>query len=276
MTTKDNLGRRIYDLIKENEILLKENEEVVEVKISDIKPNPHQPRIVFEKKALNELAGSIKEHGVIQPIIIKKVQDGYNLVSGERRLKASKIAGLNTIPALIRDYNTSNAAELAILENVQRENLTAIEEAIAYKKIIQKTAITHDELARKIGKSRSYITNIIGLLNLPQEIIDKVNSNHLSAGHAKLLSKIKDNQTVFEIAKIVIENKLNVRQTEDLIKRLKNPGKSDNQKKYMIKSLSDKLNVKPENINVRNNKLEIVFDSNKNLTKTIDRIVKKF
>jgi len=273
VTNKDNLGRKIYDLIKENEILLKENEEVVEVDINQIKPNPYQPRLVFNQKSLNELAQSIKEHGVIQPIIIKKVQDGFNLVSGERRLKASKLAGLATIPALIRDYNTSNTAELAILENVQREKLTAIEEAIAYKTIIEKTSITHADLAKRIGKSRSYITNVLGLLNLPKVVIDKVHDNEISAAHAKILSKIKDEKTVLRLTHKIINNNLNVRQTEELMKSHK--GLVLNKKDDMVSALSKKTNIKSSNITISKNKLEIKFESNEDLEKSLKNIIKR-
>ena len=161
------LGRKFSDLMAENKIDYNENEEILEIEISRIKPNPNQPRTIFDEKKLIELANSIKEHGIFQPIILKPSGNGYTLVAGERRVKAAKMAGLYKIPSIIRDYNSIYLSELAILENLQREDLTPMEEAIAFQKAIFNLKYTHEELGRKIGKSRVYVTNIVGLLNLP-------------------------------------------------------------------------------------------------------------
>ena len=148
------LGRSISDLIEENRNVFNENEEVIEIAIDEIKPNPEQPRTIFNEKALKELSDSIKEHGVFQPVILKPVQNGYILVAGERRVKAAKMIGLKKIPAILRDYNNIYLSELAILENIQREDLTPIEEAIAYHRAIANLKLTHSELAKKISKRK--------------------------------------------------------------------------------------------------------------------------
>lgn len=216
---KDILGRKIIDLIEENRVQIRENEEITEIEISKIRPNPNQPRKTFEVKALKELAQSIEVHGVIQPIIVKPTTDGYLTVAGERRVRASVIAGRNTIPAIVRDYNSIMLAELAILENLQRENLNPIEEAVAYDNIIKSLNITHLELAKKIGKSRSYVTNIIGILGLPESSITLVANKQLSLGHAKVLSKINDDYYVNTLAQKVVESDLSVRKLEEIIKK---------------------------------------------------------
>ena len=159
MTNKNLTRRGLSDLLKENEILDLEKEEVVEIPIDKIQPNPFQPRKHFDQTALEELAESIRMNGVLQPIIVKKIADGYMLVTGERRSKASKMAGFETVPAIIRDYNNQYLAELALLENIQREDLTIVEEAQAYQYAIESLNLTHLELAQKIGKSRSYVSN---------------------------------------------------------------------------------------------------------------------
>lgn len=185
-----NLARRgLGDLLKENEILDLEKEEVVEIPIDKIRPNPFQPRKHFDQTAMEELAESIRMNGVLQPIIVKKIADGYMLVTGERRSKASKMAGFDTVPAIIRDYNNQYLAELALLENIQREDLTIIEEAQAYQNAIDSLNLTHLELAQKIGKSRSYVSNTLGILSLPESVFAEINSGNISMGHARALSK---------------------------------------------------------------------------------------
>ena len=164
----------------------KKNNEVVDLLLSELRPNPYQPRKIFDDEALNELASSIKEHGVFQPIIVKKTIKGYDIVAGERRYRASKIAGLNTIPAIIKDFTDDEMMNIALLENLQRENLSAIEEANAYKAIIESSNITQEELANKVGKSRSHITNMLGLLRLPASVQDMVLYNKISMGHARV------------------------------------------------------------------------------------------
>jgi ParB family chromosome partitioning protein len=218
---KDQLGRKIKDLIDENQIQISENEEVLEVEIQKIKPNPNQPRVNFDSTALKQLADSIKEHGVIQPVILKPSSDHYILVAGERRVRASLIAGKKTIPAIIRDYNAIYLTELSILENIQRQDLTPIEEAIAFERAIKNLGLTQAELGKKIGKSRSYITNMIGLLNLPISIIEDVNKGHITMAHARILSKIDDLEWIEHLAERVKKEQISVRKLEEIVRNKK-------------------------------------------------------
>lgn len=217
----NNLGRNFNDLIKENQIEHSDEEKIVMIDIRKIRPNPVQPRKSFNRESLDELASSIREHGVIQPVILKPGSNGYILVAGERRVRAAKIAELTQVPAIIRDYNSIYLAELAIMENLQREDLSSIEEALAFKNAIDILKLTHEELGTKIGKSRSYVTNVIGLLNLPASVIDLVNGGKISMGHARSLSKLKDqNEIVLLVERIILEN-LTVRELENIIRQHK-------------------------------------------------------
>ena len=170
-TKKRALGRGLEQLFNGENLDLEQieksiyeestNEEIVEINLSELRPNPYQPRKIFDDEALKELSESIKEHGVFQPIIVKKSIKGYEIIAGERRVRASRLAGLEKIPAIIRDFNDTQMMEIALLENLQRENLNVIEEAIAYKSMLEKLNLTQDELSKKVGKSRSHITNIL-------------------------------------------------------------------------------------------------------------------
>ena len=176
-------------------------EDIVEVKVSELRSNPYQPRQTFDQEKLVELANSIKEYGVIEPIIVTKSIKGYEIVAGERRKKACELIGKETIPAIIKDFTDNEMMEIALLENIQRENLTAIEEAEAYANLIKTLNITQEELAGKIGKSRVYVTNILGLLRLPEGVKNDILHGLISMGHAKVLSKLEDKELVtFAIA----------------------------------------------------------------------------
>ena len=177
-----------YNTVEEKIISDTSAEEIVNIKLDELRSNPYQPRKNFDEEALKELAHSIKEHGVFQPIIVKKSIKGYEIIAGERRVKASKLAGLTEIPAIIRDFNDTQMMEIALLENLQREDLNAIEEAAAYKKLQETLALTQEELATRLGKSRSHITNMIGLLSLPQDIQKYIIEDKISMGHARVLS----------------------------------------------------------------------------------------
>ena len=168
-----------FDSLEEKIVNETPKEEIIEIRLDELRSNPYQPRKIFDEVALNELAASIKEHGVFQPIIVKKSIKGYEIIAGERRVKASKIAGLETIPAIVRQFDDTEMMEIALLENLQREDLNAIEEAMAYVRIMQAKNLTHEELAKVLGKSQSYVTNTIGLLRLPDEIKNLVINNKL-------------------------------------------------------------------------------------------------
>src|SRR5574344_273404 len=211
----------------EQDIVEKANPtDIIEINIDEIRSNPYQPRKVFDESALNELASSIKEHGVVQPIIVKKNIKGYELIAGERRTKASKIAGLTTIPAIIRDFNDQEMMEIALIENIQRENLNPIEEANAYDNIIKSTSMTQDEIAKKFGKSRSYITNMLGLLKLPEETKKLVENGNLSMSHARSLSKLDNPEEIIKLANKIVNDNLNVRDIESITRDINLPKKS--------------------------------------------------
>ncbi len=204
----------------ENQIVndAKTTGDVVEINIDEIRANPYQPRKTFDEEALNELAKSISEYGVIQPIIVKKSIKGYELVAGERRTRAAKIAGLTKIPAIIKDFNDNDMMEIALIENIQRENLNPIEEALSFENIIKLRNFTQEEVAEKFGKSRSYITNILGLLRLPEYTKELVSNGKISMGHARVLSKLEDDELINTLATKIVRDGLSVRDIENLVK----------------------------------------------------------
>lgn len=254
------------------------NEEIIEIDISELRPNPYQPRKVFDDEALKELSESIKEHGVFQPIIIKKSIKGYEIIAGERRVRASKLAGLEKIPAIIRNFTDAQMMEIALLENLQRENLTAIEEAYAYKSMIEKLSLTQDELAKKVGKSRSHLTNILGLLRLPKDVQKLIAESKLSMGHARVLSKLEDEEKIKELANKIVNEKISVRNIEELatkethtneIKNSTREKKNNNEYKYVEDLLRDKLDTK---VKIKDKKIEISFTSTADLNRILEII----
>lgn len=281
--TRKALGRGLEQLFNdeglnfdtiENSIIeeAKTNDQIVEINLSELRANPYQPRKNFDEEALNELASSIKEHGVFQPIIVKKSIKGYEIIAGERRFRASKLAGMQTIPAIVKDFSDEEMMQIALLENLQRENLTSIEEAKAYKSIIESMNITQDELAKKVGKSRSHITNILGLLKLPASVQDMVLYNKLSMGHARVLSKLDDPKIVEDLAQRVITEDLSVRKLESIVydneeKEVKTKKSSNNEYKYMENFLKEKLGT---NVKINNNKISIKFSNVQDLNRILE------
>ena len=236
-------------------------EEIVEIDISELRPNPYQPRKEFDPEKLTELAVSIKEHGIIQPIIVKKSVKGYEIIAGERRYRASKLAGLDKVPAIVRPFTDEQMAEISLLENIQRENLNPIEEALAYKQLLEKSHMTHENLSTKVGKSRSYITNVIGLLRLPSEVQELVSKGKISMGHARALSKLESDEEIIRLAHKIDEENITVRDVEDISskeeKKVKITKKVDNNDyKYVEDLLRDKLDTK---IKIKDKKIEISF-----------------
>ena len=261
-----------FNNLEENIIKETSSKDIVEINLDDIRSNPYQPRKVFDNDALNELADSIKEHGVVQPIIVKKSIKGYELVAGERRTKAAKMAGLTTIPAIIREFNDEEMMEIALIENIQRENLNPIEEALAFENIIKSTGLTQDEIATKFGKSRSYITNMLGLLKLPDETKKLVEDGKLSASHARTLSKMDDEEKINKLAKEIVNYNLNVREVEELTRKVKTPTtKKSVPSTYKIFEdiMRDKIGTK---VKISNKKIEIPFDSDKDLERILEII----
>ena len=250
------------------------SDEIIELNLDEIRPNPYQPRKVFKEESLKELAESIKINGVFQPIIVKKSIKGYDLVAGERRFRASKLAGKQTIPAIIRDFSENQMIEIALLENLQRENLNVIEEALAYKSMIEKLNLTQEELSTKVSKSRSHITNILGLLRLPSEIQKMLINNELTMGHARVLSKLDSEEKMLEYAKKIVENKLPVREIEEITidderkNKIKKPVKEVNKDyKYVEDLLREKLDTK---VKVKDKKIEIKFTNVADLNRILE------
>lgn len=248
--------------------------QIVEINLDELKSNPYQPRKIFDDDALQDLASSIKEHGVFQPIIVKKTIKGYNIIAGERRAKASKLAGKKTIPAIIKDFTDEEMMQIALLENLQREDLSAIEEAKAYKSIIESLRITQDELAKKIGKSRSHITNMLGLLRLPLSVQDLVLYDKISMGHARVLSKLESHDQIEELANKTISEDLSVRELEELANGKKfvrktpiNRASKTKEYKYIEKAIKEKLDTK---VSISGNKIKITFVSKEDLDRILE------
>ena len=265
-----------YDKMEEKILNQTPKEEIEKVKLSELRSNPYQPRQVFDQEALNELAASIKEFGVIQPIIIKKSIKGYEIIAGERRVKASQLAGLEEIPAIIRDFTDEEMMEISLLENLQRENLNPIEESRAYKKLIDALHLTQEELAKRLGKSRSYITNMIGLQNLPSTIQDKISENKISMGHARVLSKLENEQQQEELLTKIVNDGISVRELEDITKskeeytrthKIKPNPQKTNEYQYLEEELCEKLGTK---VRVKKNKLEISFVNGNDLNRLLE------
>ena len=226
---------------------------VAEIDIDLIETNPFQPRTEFDETALRELAQSIKEQGVIQPVTVRKLgYNKYQLISGERRLRASKMAGLKTIPVFIRVANDEQMLELALIENIHRENLNAIEVAISYQRLIDECNMTQEEVSEKVGKSRSAVANFLRLLKLPAEVQIAIRDGHISMGHARALININDKEEQLRLLQQIIMDEMNVRQTEEMADKAK--GKADKERKQTnyipehfkssIKKLSQTLNTK--------------------------------
>lgn len=218
---KKGLGKGLGALISADVSIEEENNQVIELKITEIEPNKNQPRKEFDQEKLAALSSSIKEYGVLQPVVVKKIDGAfYQLIAGERRWRAARMAKLKTIPAVIREFDDKQSMEIALIENLQRENLNPIEEAMGYQELIDLFHLTQEELAAKMGKSRSAIANALRLLNLPDGIKKMVMDNQLSMGHARALLSLEAEQEQLHIAEQIIKDELSVRQTEKLIQKM--------------------------------------------------------
>lgn len=216
MTSGKGLGRGLEAIFGEE---ISETEAVRGIKIREIEPNPDQPRREFDPVALGELESSIRQNGVITPITVRKTASGYQIVAGERRWRAARAAGLEEIPAYVLDIDDEEAYKLALVENLQRQDLNPIEEALGFKKLIDDLGLSQDKAAEKVGRSRPYVSNSLRLLSLPKQIVEMVASGALSAGHGRALVTL-DEKKALEGAKIIVERELSVRETEKLVKRL--------------------------------------------------------
>lgn len=217
---KGGLGRGIEALFQTGPELSEEVEEIEELPLDEIRPNPYQPRKIFEDKALKELADSIKENGVFQPIIVRKSVGGYEIIAGERRFRASKLAKKTTIPAIVRKFDEAQMMEIAVLENLQREDLTALEEAQAYETLQKNLGLTQEEVSKRMGKSRPYIANYLRLLTLPKKTKHMLQHGELSMGQARTLLGLKDKDKIDELAKRVVKEGIPVRKLEQLVAKL--------------------------------------------------------
>lgn len=257
-----------------------EEEKIQEIKISECRPNPYQPRKVFDQESIDELKQSIIEHGILQPIIVRKTIKGYEIVVGERRYRAAKEAKLGKIPVIVRELSEQQMMEMAVLENLQREDLTPIEEATAYQQLMEKLKITQEELAKRLGKSRPHIANHVRLLSLPVKIQEYISNGTISMGHGRALLGLRKKESIPKIVEKIINEGLNVRQLEQLIQQLnehvpRETKKPEKEKDIFIKeqesSLRDRFGT---TVHIKQNKnkgkIEIEFFSKEDLERILD------
>lgn len=255
--------------------------------IEEILANPFQPRTEFNAEELNELAKSIKEYGIIEPLVVRiNNDDEFELIAGERRLRAAKLAGLTTVPVVLKDYDDRKTAQIALIENVQRANLNAIEEANAYQTLLQQFCMTQEEIAQKVGKSRSHIANIIRLLKLMPQVQSLVSSNQLSMGQAKPLLAIEDEETQLKVANLIIEQDLSARKVETLVKQVLQVGnevketpEQQVESVYLVDMQERLKQILGTNVNIKQgkkkSKLEIEFYSEDDLMRLVEVLTDK-
>ncbi|HDJ3994411.1 TPA: ParB/RepB/Spo0J family partition protein [Staphylococcus aureus] len=263
------------------------DEQIKQIDISDIKPNPYQPRKTFDENHLNDLADSIKQYGILQPIVLRKTVQGYYIVVGERRFRASKIAGLKYVSAIIKDLTDEDMMELAVIENLQREDLNAIEEAESYQRLMTDLKITQQEVAKRLSKSRPYIANMLRLLHLPKKIADMVKDGRLTSAHGRTLLAIKDEQQMFRLAKRVVKEKWSVRYLENHVNELKNvSSKSETDKvditkpkfiKQQERQLREQYGTKVD-ISIKKSvgKISFEFDSQEDFVRIIEQLNRRY
>ncbi|AHA97977.1 ParB/RepB/Spo0J family partition protein [Lactobacillus johnsonii] len=276
---KRGLGRGLEALFDETP-QVQETEEITEISLDEIRPNPYQPRKTFDNKSLKELSESIKENGVFQPIIIRKSVNGYEIIAGERRFRASKLAKKKTIPAIIREFDEAQMMEVAVLENLQREDLTPLEEAQAYEMLQKNLGLTQAEVSKRLGKSRPYIANYLRLLTLPQKTKRLLQRGELSMGQARTLLGLKDKDSIDDLARKVVKNGITVRQLESLVAKLnekeKKPKKKSIKKSAFIRATESQLTDKfGTSVNITEGKkgnghLAIDFASTDELNRILD------
>ncbi|HGO1493676.1 TPA: ParB/RepB/Spo0J family partition protein [Staphylococcus aureus] len=263
------------------------DEQIKQIDISDIKPNPYQPRKTFDENHLKDLADSIKQYGILQPIVLRKTVQGYYIVVGERRFRASKIAGLKYVSAIIKDLTDEDMMELAVIENLQREDLNAIEEAESYQRLMTDLKITQQEVAKRLSKSRPYIANMLRLLHLPKKIADMVKDGRLTSAHGRTLLAIKDEQQMLRLAKRVVKEKWSVRYLENHVNELKNvSSKSETDKvditkpkfiKQQERQLREQYGAKVD-ISIKKSvgKISFEFESQDDFVRIIEQLNRKY
>lgn len=253
------------------------------MKINMVEPNREQPRKKFEEDALLELADSIKQFGVIQPLIVQKRKDYYEIIAGERRWRAAKIAGVKEVPVIVKEYTEQEIVEISLIENIQRENLNPIEEAMAYKKLLEEFNLKQDEVAERVSKSRTAVTNSMRLLKLDEKVQQMIVDDMISTGHARALLAIDDKEKQYELANQIFDEKLSVRETEKLVKDLKNPKKKKEKKivenSFIYDDLANKMKeVMGTKVSIASKgngkgKIEIEYYSDKELERMFDMIM---
>lgn len=278
MAVKKALGRGIDALLAENIYETSAGQSgVTLVRLTDIEPNPAQARKKFDPAALEELAESIKEHGIIQPIVVRDKGNGYyGIIAGERRWRAARIAGLTDVPVLVKDTDDASAAEISLIENLQRENLNPVEEALGYKDLMESFSLTQEQAAKKVGKSRAAVANILRLLNLPESVLNLVREDKLTYGHARALIPLTEKlteQALLAHANSVVSGFLSVRETEALVKRImenKNtPVKSPVEKQY-YRNLESRVSEQVgRRVSINGNKLSIAYSGTEDLEQLI-------
>lgn len=280
---KRGLGKGLSALISDKEAvdtLLNEDTNYEKIEIIDIDliiPKADQPRKFFDEKSLKELSESIRENGIIQPIIVRKNEGKYEIVAGERRWRAAKSIDLMEVPAIVRNLSEEEVAKISIIENVQREDLNPIEEAIAYKNLMEDYSLTQDEMGKAVGKSRTYISNSIRLLNLDEKIIEYLKDGKLTSGHGKVLLGIKNKDEQLDAANRIINFGMNVRETEEEVRKLKPKSKSNKKDPYIVdleeslmSSLGTKVNLISGN---KKGKIEIEYYGDDDLERLIDMLM---
>jgi ParB family chromosome partitioning protein len=278
VAVKKGLGRGLDALIPALDI--HEDDKVVEIPLGKLRPNPYQPRKTFDEKGISELAASIKEHGVITPIIVREVLKGYEIIAGERRWRASQMNNLATIPAVIRKFTDQQVMEIALIENLQREDLNAMEIAMAYQSLIETFSLTQEELSAKVGKSRSHIANFLRLLQLPEEVKQYVSRGTLSMGHARAIVGLKNHGLMKEVAAQTIKNEWSVRELEDYIQKLEQPEKKSRKPKPQktdpyIRQLEETLREQfRTKVSIKHNKnkgkIELLYYSREDLERLLE------
>ncbi|ALC83189.1 MULTISPECIES: ParB/RepB/Spo0J family partition protein [Bacillus] len=255
-------------------------ENVEELKLKDLRPNPYQPRKIFEEEALHDLKESIMQHGIIQPIIVRKTIKGFEIIAGERRFRAASLAGLSTIPAIVREVSESLMMEIALLENLQREDLSPLEEAKAYEALLSHLQVTQEQLAKKLGKSRPHIANHLRLLTLPEDVQELIADGTLSMGHGRTILGLKNKNKLKPLIKKILSEELNVRQVEQLIQQLNSNVSRETKKKippkepamkeresYLQEYFGTPVTIKKQK---KKGKIEIEFFSNEDLERILE------
>lgn len=276
---RSGLGKGLGALLSVREEIEQANSGVSEILLDDIRPNPHQPRTDFNSDDLDELKQSILEHGLIQPIIVKQVDRGYELIAGERRYRAAKLAKLKNIPAIVREISEEDQAKLALVENLQRQDLNPIEEALGYEKLLESYALTQQELSKSLGKSRSHITNSMRLLSLPEKVISAIRKGELTAGHGRAILMFPETRQE-DIAKQAIDHAWSVRfletlskkplrETKPVIKQETDPHLNDMEQK-LTEAFGSKVILKPGK---KKHIMEVTFYNDEDLQKILNKLL---